>query len=283
MDDKITRTATCCNDSGIVQYASVKIGNVLEGVKNFPEDIDLVYIDIGYYDTRDNVEYNVDHPHTDIDICISGDITINDNMSLIRHFGNDPGKMLYLYERLSMLVDTADSSIEYEDIFTNISDRIFGYLKEWVHPIEVPTVENLLKYTPRFVDLKYRSTFLGIVVEYEGGGTHYNNLVRLNNRLTNHEPLLLLHKLITEHDEEFLIYPDGRIILNSLPLWVNFKAISKFGGEEILLFCEKCSNLYKSVNGDISNEDAYNKYEGLIEELLQNLYFRKVREGENGK
>lgn len=278
MDDKITRTATCCNDNGIVQYASVNIGNVLECVKNenLPEDIDPIYITIGYYDTCDNAEYSVDHPHVDIEICISGDITIYDTTSLIRHFENDPEKMLYLYGWLSVLVDDADFSTEYEDIFTNISDRIFGYLKEWVHPIEVPTVENLLKYTPRFVDLKYRSTFLGIVFEYDGY-THYNKLVRLNNRLVHHEPLLLLHKLIIDHDEEFLIYPDGRIILNNPPFRVRFDVINKFGGCEILQFCEKCSNLYKSVNGDISNEDVYNKYEGLIEELLQNLCSRKAR------
>lgn len=48
MDDKITMTATCCNDSGIVRYASVKIGNALECVKNenYYKDIDPIYISI---------------------------------------------------------------------------------------------------------------------------------------------------------------------------------------------------------------------------------------------
>ena len=282
MSDKKHVAISESNDNGVVQYVSVNIGDMLEYINDMEDyDYEPSYISIGYYETGDNAKYTADFPHIDIDIYLSGAISVYNNMAFVRHFKNDPGKIYDVYERIVTYVDEASCSMEYEDIFISISDRIFNILKELVHKLEVPTAENLLKYTPRFVDLKYRSTFLGIVVEY-GSDTHYNKLIMLNNRLVHNEPLLFLHKIVLGNDEEFLIYPDGSIIVKGMT-WVHFDDIYNFGGTEILLFCEKCSNLYKSVNGDISNEDIYNKYGELIEELLQKLYFRKVGEVENGK
>lgn len=175
-----------------------------------------------------------------------------------------------MYQWIVTYVEEASCDVSFEDIFISISDRIFNHLKELVHELEVPTLENYLRYSPRFVDLKYDSTFLGIVKDY-GEKPHCRNTVRLNNRLVVRKPLLLLHKILLRGDVELLIFPDGSIIIKDSLTWLRFDEIYDFGGEEILLFCEKCSNLYKSVNGDIATSDIYSKYEELVEWLLHNL------------
>lgn len=273
MNNLLKRAVTCHNNNGLTQYISVNVDRIMEYIKDDIGrfDAEPPYISIGYYETGDNAKYTVDFPHIDIDIYLSGAISVYDDMALVRHFKNSPGKIYDMYQWIVTYVEEASCAVSFEDIFISISDKIFNILREkLVHELEVPTLENYLRYSPRFVDLKYDSTFLGIVKDY-GEKPHCRNTVRLNNRLVVRKPLLLLHKILLRGDVELLIFPDGSIIVNDNLTWLHFDDIYDFGGEEILLFCEKCSNLYKSVNGDIATSDIYSKYEELVEGLLQNL------------
>jgi hypothetical protein len=260
------------NNNGIVQYVSVNVGDMLEYIDDMGSYAEEpAYISIGYYDTTYKSRYTDEFPCIDINIYLSGAITVYNDMALVRHFKNDPGKIYDMYQWIVTYVEEASCAVSFEDIFISISDKIFNILREkLVHELEVPTLENYLRYTPRFVDLKYDSTFLGIVKDY-GEKPHCRNTVRLNNRLVVRKPLLLLHKILLRGDVELLIFPDGSIIIKDSLTWLRFDEIYDFCGEEILLFCEKCSNLYKSVNGDIATSDIYSKYEELVEGLLQNL------------
>ena len=272
MNNLFKRVVTCHNNNGLTQYISVNVDNIMEYIKDDKGKFDSEpsYISIGYYETSDNAKYTIDSPHIDIDIYLSGAISIYNNMALVRHFKNDPGKIYDMYEWIVTYIEEASCAVSFEDIFISISDKIFNYLRKWVHELEVQTLENYLRCTPRFVDLKYDSTFLGIVKDY-GEKPHYRNTVRLNNRLVVRKPLLLLHKIVLRTDVELLIFPDGSIIIKDPLTGLRFDDIYDFWGEEILLLCEKCSDLYKSVNGDISNSDIYSKYEELVEGLLQKL------------
>lgn len=127
------------NENGIIQYVSVNTKDMLEYINDMASyGEEPPYISIGYCDTRDRYPYNTkEFPRIDINMYLSGAITVYDDIAFIRHFKNDPGMMQEIYNHIVLLTNAASYSMNYEDVFVAISNKIFEILKDWVHPLDV--------------------------------------------------------------------------------------------------------------------------------------------------
>lgn len=269
-----------CNSGDITQYIYVN---------NKPDVVCDCYtpalISIGYFENGENAACTKEFPHIDIDIYIDGTINIYNYISLVRHFGNDPGKLYDLYNDIIPLVNAARSSMHNIDVFSNVTDKIFETLKTWSHKIYLKNINGMvLKHDPSMSDLKYGSTFLGFTRRLDGKLYSYK-LITLNDRIEDNEPIVWLHRVTLNVDIEFLIYPNGNIIINNPPFRMSFDDIREFGGVRILEFCKDCNNLYnlyiKNLNEDngiyklhgnnLNCKNSYKKYENLVRKLLQDL------------
>lgn len=261
------------NEKGIVQYVSVNIGDMLEYIDDMGSYAEEpAYISIGYYDSTYKSRYTEEFPCIDINMYLSGAITVYDDMSFIRHFKNDPGKILDIYNHIVLLTNVASYSMNYEDIFVVISNKIFEILKEWVHPLDGSEEYGLsVNYGKMFSEAKYKSTFL-VSLEKVGREEYCCNTTSfVSSEIMQDEPILYLSKTVERNSEEFLIYPDGSIFVKDFPTWQHFDDIKNFGGVRILEFCEECSSYYKFINGDLSRKDSFDKYESLIRDLTRDL------------
>ena len=263
------------NNNGIVQYVSVNVGDMLEYIDDMASYAEEpAYISIGYYDTTYKSRYTDEFPCIDINIYLSGAITVYDDMAFIRHFNNDPGKILDIYNHIVLLTNVASYSMNYEDVFVSISNKIFEILKEWVHPLDVSEECGLsVNYSKMFSEAKYKSTF-SVSMEKVGREKYCSTVSFVSSEIMQNEPILYLNKTVERNSVEFLIYPGGGIFVKDFPTWQHFDDIKKFGGVRILEFCKECSSYYKSINGDLSKKDSFDKYESLIRDLVQDLKCR---------
>lgn len=263
------------NNNGIVQYVSVNVGDMLEYIDDMGSYAEEpAYISIGYYDTTYKSRYTDEFPCIDINIYLSGAITVYDDMAFIRHFKNDPGKILDIYNYIFLLTNAASYSMNYDDVFIAISNKIFEILKEWVHPLDASEECGLsVNYSKMFSEAKYESTF-SVSMEKVGGEKYCNTISFVSSDIMQSEPILYLSKTVERNSVEFLIYPGGGIFVKDFPTWQHFDDIKKFGGVRILEFCKECSSYYKSINGDLSKKDSFDKYESLIRDLVQDLKCR---------
>ena len=265
------------NDNDICQYISVNIGEVLDYIKNpeeYGDNSEPAYITIGYYERGKTGMSSMEFPNLDILIYISGAITTYNDIALVRHFGNDPGKLYDLYNEIVPLLNAASSLVDHEHLFSAVSDTIFDILKGCVHQIDAPK-NNVVTINPRFVDLKYESTFLGFVRQWSGKVYNYK-LIDLKNELRKDAPLLWLHMVTVGTDVEFLVYPDGSLIVHDFPTWLHFDDISEFGGVRILEFCKECNRQYKLADGDLTKDGVYDGYEDIVKKLLHDLQYREL-------
>lgn len=264
------------NNNGIVQYVSVNVGDMLEYIDDMASyGEEPPYINIGYYDTRDKYPYNTkEFPRIDINIYLSGAITAYDDIAFIRHFKNDPGMMQEIYNHIVLLTDAASYSMNYEDVFVAISNKIFEILKDWVHPLD-PSEECGLSgdRSKLFSEEKYKSTF-SVSMKKVGREKYCSTVSFVSSEIMQSEPILYLSKTVERNSVEFIIYPGGGIFVKDFPTWQHFDDIKKFGGVRILEFCKECSSYYKSINGDLSKKDSFDKYESLIRDLVQDLKCR---------
>ena len=273
MSDKKYVAISEPNSNGIAQYVSVNIGDIQTYINNMEEkgyeEEYYPYISIGYRNTNSTKEF----PNIDIEIYLSGAITVYDDMSFIRHFKNDPGKILEIYNHMVLLTNAASYSMNYEDVFITISNKIFEILKEWVHPLDVSDmiedrkILNLCNKT--LSEEKYNSTFM-VDLEKVDDNLYYNRNVFSKIEIIPSSPLLWLRKTVGTFSMEFIIYPDGSLFVKDFPTWQHFDDIKKFGGDEILKFCKECSSYYKSIDGDFSKED-YEKYSLLVRRLIWSI------------
>ena len=264
------------NDNGIIQYVSVNTKDMLEYIDDMASyGEEPPYISIGYCDTRDKYPYNTkEFPRIDINMYLSGAITVYDDMAFIRYFKNDPGKILDIYNHIFLLTNAASYSMNYEDVFVAISNKIFEILKEWVHPLDVSEECGLsVNYSKMFSEAKYESTF-SVSMEKVGREKYCSTTSFVSSEIMQSEPILYLSKMVERNSVAFLIYPNGSIFVKDFPTWQHFDDIEKFGGVRILEFCKECSSYYKSINGDFSKKDSFDKYESLIRDLVQDLKCR---------
>ena len=261
------------NNNGIVQYVSVNTKDMLEYIDDMASyGEEPPYINIGYYDTRDKYPYNTkEFPRIDINIYLSGAITAYDDIAFIRHFKNDPGMMQEIYNHIVLLTNAASYSMNYEDVFVAISNKIFEILKDWVHPLD-PSEEYGLSgdRSKLFFETKLRSTF-SVSIEKVGREEYCNTVSFVSSEIMQSEPILYLSKTMERNSVEFLIYPDGSIFVKDFPTWQHFDDIEKFGGVRILEFCKDCNSYYKSIGGDLSKEDSFGKYKSLVKDLTREL------------
>lgn len=230
------------------------------------------YISIGYCDTRDKYPYNTkEFPRIDINMYLSGAITVYDDIAFIRHFKNDPGMMQEIYNHIVLLTNAASYSMNYEDVFVAISNKIFEILKDWVHPLDVSEEYGLSGDRSKlFFETKLRSTF-SVSIEKVGREEYCNTVSFVSSEIMQSEPILYLSKTVERNSVEFLIYPDGSIFVKDFPTWQHFDDIEKFGGVRILEFCKDCNSYYKSIGGDLSKEDSFGKYKSLVKDLTRDL------------
>lgn len=254
------------------QIVSVNAGDVVNCIKNSGGntiDDEPPYVSIGYFINDD--EYTKDFPHADIDISINGYITIHDDMALVRHFGKNPAKVYELYGTIVPLINAAGTlAYTHEDILQEISEKLYNIL------IDNSVIEvDVARYNPRFVDLKYESKFLGFVRQWSGKVYNYK-LIDLKNEFKANAPLLWLHRVTVGTDIEFLVYPDGSLIINNTPMTLHFDDIREFGGVRILEFCYECNRQYKLADGDLTKDGVYDGYEDLVKKLLHDLQYREL-------
>lgn len=264
------------NDNGIIQYVSVNTKDMLEYIDDMASyGEEPPYISIGYCDTRDKYPYNTkEFPHIDINIYLSGAITVYDDIAFIRHFKNDPGMMQEIYNHIVLLTDASSYSMNYEDVFVAISNKIFEIMKDWVHPLDVSEEYGLSGDRSKlFSEAKYKSTF-SVSMEKVDREKYCSTVSFVSSEIMQSEPILYLRKTVERNSVEFLIYPGGGIFVKDFPTWQHFDDIKKFGGVRILEFCKECSSYYKSINGDLSKKDSFDKYESLIRDLVQDLKCR---------
>lgn len=261
------------NENGIIQYVSVNTKDMLEYINDMASyGEEPPYISIGYCDTRDKYPYNTkEFPRIDINMYLSGAITVYDDIAFIRHFKNDPGMMQEIYNHIVLLTNAASYSMNYEDVFVAISNKIFEILKDWVHPLD-PSEECGLSVdrSKLFFKTKLRSTF-SVSIEKVGREEYCNTVSFVSSEIMQSEPILYLSKTVERNSVEFLIYPDGSIFVKDFPTWQHFDDIEKFGGVRILEFCKDCNSYYKSIGGDLSKEDSFGKYKSLVKDLTREL------------
>lgn len=260
------------NNNGIVQYVSVNVGDMLEYIDDMASYAEEpAYISIGYYDTTYKSRYTDEFPCIDINIYLSGAITVYDDMAFIRHFKNDPGKILDIYNHIVLLTNAASYSMNYEDVFVAISNKIFEILNDWVHLLD-PSEECELSvnHSKLFSETKLRSTF-SVSIEKVGREEYCNTVSFVSSEIMQNEPILYLSKTVERNSVEFLIYPDGSIFVKDFPTWQHFDDIKNFGGVRILEFCKDCNSYYKSIGGDLSKEDSFGKYKSLVKDLTRDL------------
>lgn len=261
------------NDNGIIQYVSVNTKDMLEYIDDMASyGEEPPYISIGYCDTRDKYPYNTkEFPRIDINMYLSGAITVYDDIAFIRHFKNDPGMMQEIYNHIVLLTNAASYSMNYEDVFVAISNKIFEILKDWVHPLDVSEEYGLSGDRSKlFFETKLRSTF-SVSIEKVGREEYCNTVSFVSSEIMQSEPILYLSKTVERNSVEFLIYPDGSIFVKDFPTWQHFDDIEKFGGVRILEFCKDCNSYYKSIGGDLSKEDSFGKYKSLVKDLTREL------------
>ena len=261
------------NENGIIQYVSVNTKDMLEYINDMASyGEEPPYISIGYCDTRDKYPYNTkEFPRIDINMYLSGAITVYDDIAFIRHFKNDPGMMQEIYNHIVLLTNAASYSMNYDDVFIAISNKIFEILKEWVHPLDASEECGLsVNYSKMFSKEKYKSTF-SVSMEKVGREKYCNTVSFVSSEIMQSEPILYLSKTVERNSVEFLIYPDGSIFVKDFPTWQHFDDIEKFGGVRILEFCKDCNSYYKSIGGDLSKEDSFGKYKSLVKDLTREL------------
>ena len=261
------------NENGIIQYVSVNTKDMLEYINDMASyGEEPPYISIGYCDTRDKYPYNTkEFPRIDINMYLSGAITVYDDIAFIRHFKNDPGMMQEIYNHIVLLTNAASYSMNYEDVFVAISNKIFEILKDWVHPLDVSEEYGLSGDRSKlFFETKLRSTF-SVSIEKVGREEYCNTVSFVSSEIMQSEPILYLSKTVERNSVEFLIYPDGSIFVKDFPTWQHFDDIEKFGGVRILEFCKDCNSYYKSIGGDLSKEDSFGKYKSLVKDLTREL------------
>ena len=218
------------NDNGIVQYVSVNVGDMLEYIDDMASYAkEPAYISIGYYDTTYKSRYTDEFPCIDINIYLSGAITVYDDMAFIRHFKNDPGKILDIYNHIFLLTNASSYSMNYDDVFIAISNMIFEILKEWVHPVDVSEECGLsVNYSKMFSKEKYKSTF-SVSMEKVGREKYCNTVSFVSSEIMQSEPILYLSKTVERNSVEFLIYPGGGIFVKDFPTWQHFDDIKNLG------------------------------------------------------
>lgn len=279
MSDKKYIAISESNDNGVVQYISVNIGDMLEYINDMESyDEEPPYISIGYYDTSGKSTYTKEFPCIDINIYLGWAITVYDDIAFIRHFKNDPGKILDVYNHIALLTEAAGYTMNYEEVLIAISNTIFKILKDWVHPLDASEDCNLSKdRSEMFSEMKYKSTFRVSLEKFYVDDIYCKNVILSRDGIVNSNPILDLHKAIEGNGIDFLIYPDGSIFIKDFPTWQHFDEIQQFGGVRILEFCKDCSSYYKSIGGDLSKEDSFDKYKSLIDDLVHDLKWKCIR------